>query len=182
MFGSLLVCDVCGSRLWRSGKTRTGAAVRYRCSRAIGGRCDQPSVAESVLWADLLPLLLDHLDPRRARRRRVAQTADRSAAELRLAEIRESLLRLTSAYTAAGRTTEPEFLTQAELLWQERDALEATFRDEAQPLPMTLPGSRRELRALLTHLAPQERATLLQRVVIEARVRDQHLVGTPRLR
>ncbi|MCG3177467.1 MAG: hypothetical protein MOGMAGMI_02441 [Candidatus Omnitrophica bacterium] len=179
-FGGLLTCGACGAPMWRSGGQP--GYIYYRCSQARLGRCDQRNVRDVALWEELLPHLVDHLDPRRARQRQAEADPAQEAASLRLAAIGEELQRLTSVYTAAGRLGEREFLAAAEALWQERDALEASRAEQAAPLPMTLPPTRRELRAVLDRLSPDERGVLLRRVLVSATVKDGRLVGAPRLR
>lgn len=104
------------------------------------------------------------------------------ATAARLVAIGAELQRLTAAYTAAGRLGEPEFLAAAEVLWRERDALAASQAEQAAPLPIDLPATRRELRRVLDGLSHDERGVLLRRVLVSATVQGGHLVGPPRLR
>lgn len=180
--GGLLTCGACGSPIWRSGRNRGRTTVYYRCSRARVGLCEQRNFGEHVIWEELLPHLVDHLDPKRARRRQAETDPEQEATAARLAAIGDELQRLTSAYTVAGRLGEPEFLAAAEVLWTERDALEASRADQAAPLPIDLPATRRELRRVLDGLTHDERGILLRRVLVSATVQDGHLVGAPRLR
>lgn len=180
--GGLLTCGTCGAPIWRSGRNRGQTQVYYRCSRARVGGCPERNFGEHQVWSDLIPHVLDHLDPRRARQRQVEPDAGQDAAARRLAEIGEELQRLTAAYTAAGRLGEREFLAAAEALWQERDALEVSQAERAAPLPVTLPAGRRELRRFLEAMTTDERGLLLRRVLVSATVQGGHVVGPPRLR
>lgn len=177
-WGGLLVCGACEGQLVATNIYRpVGGSgeprVWYRCNRARIHRCEQPSITSDVLWAELQPLLVDRLDPRRLPARQRRFDRERETAQRELLEVNGRLDRLAEVYSYPGSQMTPEdFQRQAQELWARRDRLQAAQRVEPA---VTLPhaANRRELRQLLTALSGPDRRALLHSAIRSITILDQ---------